>query len=385
MRWFFLACALLFCGPVHAQMLQAIVGGKTTVSSGYTGILDIFAGADACFSLRSCSAAYATGSNPAINVRRGTDSHLCDILITSAGAVGNTANCGTGGDNGQSATAFAGTDTSGTGSISGTTLTFTGGHLGDTVTCGTCLAETVIIAGSSGSWTVNYPQTVTSTTITLLNVLYIPKWYDQSGNGRDALQATTGLQPIFIPVGTGGLPAVLNQIDPAASVTTGPLLTTSGTRTFTNSTGFAFVAVGRVIQLSSLPGGGYVTQVSAYNGGSGQVGYNWNKTGGCCKAEFSTDANALDISMSEDIYHTYIGLVTGTGAAAGSSAVDGSATTFTPGSGTETAVISILGSTTTQQYGPSAIREVAIYSSTTPSSGQQTSLQTNMRAYWGTP
>jgi hypothetical protein len=37
---------------------------------------------------------------------------------------------------------------------------------------------------------------------------FIVTWYDQSGNGKDATQATAGLQPSYIALGVGGLPSV---------------------------------------------------------------------------------------------------------------------------------------------------------------------------------
>jgi hypothetical protein len=55
----------------------------------------------------ACSAAIATGgTTAAVNIQRASDSHRCDIIATTGVLTGNTANCGTGGDNGQSVGAF---------------------------------------------------------------------------------------------------------------------------------------------------------------------------------------------------------------------------------------------------------------------------------------
>lgn len=59
----------------------------------------------AYWGLRAYTAAIAAaGTQPLVNLRRSADSHTCDILVSSSGGMGNTANCSTGGDNG---TAFA--------------------------------------------------------------------------------------------------------------------------------------------------------------------------------------------------------------------------------------------------------------------------------------
>lgn len=87
MRSFFLACALLLCGPVHAQMLQAIIGGKTTggapPSSAWTaGPSDgCLVGAGGC----DTAAADTTGMNLIIVTASGTT-----IPPTPTDSKGNT-------------------------------------------------------------------------------------------------------------------------------------------------------------------------------------------------------------------------------------------------------------------------------------------------------
>jgi hypothetical protein len=55
----------------------------------------------------SCGQAYnggyaSTGTNLGCNIRRLSDSHTCDFQITTAGAMGNSVNCSSSGDNGES-------------------------------------------------------------------------------------------------------------------------------------------------------------------------------------------------------------------------------------------------------------------------------------------
>lgn len=107
--------------------------------------------------------------------------------------------------------AWGGVNATGTGSISGTTLTFTGGVIGGQVTGGTTLPGTIIISGSSPTWTVNQSQTVASAPLSVANALFVTKVYDQTGNGIDAAQGTAGLQPVLALNTLGGksLPAIV--------------------------------------------------------------------------------------------------------------------------------------------------------------------------------
>jgi hypothetical protein len=68
----------------------------------YTGVGDVNASPLTYVGLRSVSAAYATGSNLSISLMgRGSDSHTCQVLITSTGDLASTVSgCSTGGDNG---------------------------------------------------------------------------------------------------------------------------------------------------------------------------------------------------------------------------------------------------------------------------------------------
>lgn len=86
--------------------------GSVVISApGYTGPGDLTT-YKFWYGLRAYSAAVAAaGTQPMINVVRASDSHSCDILPATNGDLGLTANCSTGGDNGQSAASFKGAST----------------------------------------------------------------------------------------------------------------------------------------------------------------------------------------------------------------------------------------------------------------------------------
>lgn len=79
-------------------------GGACT---GYTGPGDITSNWVQWAGVRAFSCAIAAAATqPLFNAVRGSDTHTCDFIVASGGGVGNSANCSTGGDNGQSLTSF---------------------------------------------------------------------------------------------------------------------------------------------------------------------------------------------------------------------------------------------------------------------------------------
>lgn len=187
----FLLAFLLVAFPAFGQFAPwqpVVLAPVVSACPAYSGPGDVVA-FDFWWGLRAYSSAIATtGTQKLIQVRRASDNTTQDTGMV-CGALDSA-----------SASTFAGTDASGTGSITLTTLTFTGGHVGDTVTCGTCAAGTYIVSGSSPTWTVNISQTVASTTITLTWGLFVAKIYDQVG-GQDMVQATSALQPQLLLTG----------------------------------------------------------------------------------------------------------------------------------------------------------------------------------------
>jgi hypothetical protein len=186
---------LVICFLLHATAAFAWLPHG---SASYVGPGDYVPGASFWCGLRGYS--NATANTPkAINVRRSSDNATMDI-----GLINGTLDQAT-------AATFAGTDATGTGSISGLNLTFTGGHVGDSVAGPGVRLGTVIAGGSSPNWTVqnpgNFAESVASTTITLTYGLYVPVCYDQSGNVNHGYQTTySALQPQLFLYGPNNLP-----------------------------------------------------------------------------------------------------------------------------------------------------------------------------------
>lgn len=195
----FLALAL----PAMARDGMLMGVGSASTQAPFVGPLDVgtvSTGITGCWSLRACSAAIAAaGTQKIITVRRATDAVECDLLVASTGRLGLTSStCNSSTQGGLLPSAFAGTDATGTGSISGTTLTFTGGTIGDQVSCTGITPGTVIVSGTSPTWTVNFSQTVASGSCTLRVGLFVKTIYNQASGSLDLTNATTAQQPILV-------------------------------------------------------------------------------------------------------------------------------------------------------------------------------------------
>lgn len=106
----FAALAFAYAGAAAAQtyhqpwrpltfrpgfQVMGVAGG------GYTGPGDVVSGAKVWLGLRAYNAAQAAATTKAIKLVR-TDTHSCDVLVATSGALGVTANCSAGApDNGQ--------------------------------------------------------------------------------------------------------------------------------------------------------------------------------------------------------------------------------------------------------------------------------------------
>ena len=185
---------------------------STPGSCGYVGPLDAAGiSATACYSLRACSASYATGSNNAITVRRASDNTPSNILILSNGNLDVA-----------TAASFAGTDATCTGTISGTTLSVTSCasgtlHVNDPIS-GTGITAPAFItaigtcASPPGTCTLNAAQTVGSAeTITGQVALFVSGAFDQSGSGNNVTQTTLADQPQLLLLCHGSLPCLYVQ------------------------------------------------------------------------------------------------------------------------------------------------------------------------------
>lgn len=119
-----------------------------TPSSGYVGPGDVVTGALFWGGLRAYSGAIVdAGTQPIVNVIKTTTSETCDIIVSGTGGLGNTASCSSG-SNGQAAATFCGAN---------------------------CAVVTL---------------------------------YDQSGNGRNVTQATSGKRPDLTFSCIGSLPCM---------------------------------------------------------------------------------------------------------------------------------------------------------------------------------
>lgn len=205
-----LAAALALSVGGHAQMAPWQPRVLIPAPSGYTGPGDVVSGATVWYGLRAYNAAYATGSNNAVNVRRASDNTTTNIVILANGNL-DTA----------TAASFAGTDATCTGTISSTTLTISSCasgtlHVNDPISGTGINAPAYITAigtcgAPPGTCTLNASQTVSvGETITAQVALFVATLYDQSGNGKNATQATTADQPQLLPacLSSGTLPCI---------------------------------------------------------------------------------------------------------------------------------------------------------------------------------
>lgn len=103
-----LVLAVLLLGAALAgarAQFFTTMGGASGAPASYTGPGDVVSGAKAFWGLRAYNAAYATGSNKAVQVTRTSDSETCDVLINSSGNLGNTTGC-SGADSGVTIATF---------------------------------------------------------------------------------------------------------------------------------------------------------------------------------------------------------------------------------------------------------------------------------------
>lgn len=174
--------------------------------AGYTGPGDVVSGWRFWYGLRGYSAAYSTGSNNAVKLRRASDATTTDFVVLSNGNI-DVASINT----------FANTNGAvcTSSSISGTTLTVGGctgtPRVSDTIS-GAGITQPAFITSigtcgsGSGTCTLNVSQgTISSETITLQDALFATEIYDQSGANACSsapchlTQATTGSQPQYLP------------------------------------------------------------------------------------------------------------------------------------------------------------------------------------------
>lgn len=205
-----LLLALAACALCHGAFADMLGPSPTVLNrslappavASYTGPGDL-ATWKSWFGLRAHSAAVAApGTNVAVHIINldpaGND---CDVLITTAGALGNVTGCTTGADNGKSLATFQTVDVTGSAVMSGTTLTITGGHIFDTVSGASIPPATFITGGSSPTWTTNKTLPGVTESITLSYGLRVTTLYDQSnigGTQHNWTQSTQSKQALLM-------------------------------------------------------------------------------------------------------------------------------------------------------------------------------------------
>jgi hypothetical protein len=153
MRRLLLVAALLIAAlPAHAMQLLGVLGSGGAAL--YTGPQDAVSQAPQLYysSTYAVSGSYAASGGLSFNVVRASDSHTCDIpFVATGGASGNTKNCSTGGDNGQTLASF--------------------------------------LTSTTGNFT---------------------EEYEEMGTGANLTQSTSSLQPNVVLSGVGALPVLHN-------------------------------------------------------------------------------------------------------------------------------------------------------------------------------
>lgn len=270
--------------PANAQLAMTGAGAAARGAS-YVGPGDIASGAEAAYSLRAYNAAYATGSNKAINVRRATDNATLDILILANGSL-------------DVATAAA------------------------------------FLSGTTG---------------------YLTTWYDQSGNGFHATQATAGAQPQLVLNYSGALPAILFS---GAQILEYHFITNI-VQPFT----YSWVAA-RTGAIGSY--GDVLASVSFI-----QTGFN---NGPNAVFMYATSA-APSVAATDGVLHSVQNVFNGASSVLN---VDGSATTESPGTSQTSNVIDI-GGNESGNFLTGVVLEGIVW----PFSAA--SIRANQKAYYGTP
>lgn len=361
-----LVFVLAFGASANAQMAATGAGlSGAAVVSGYTGPGDIFA-YTSWYGIRAYNGAVAaTGTQKALTVRRTTDSVTCDILIATTGDLGKTiSTCNSSTQGGLTPVAFAGTDATAAGAITGTTLTMTATlHVCDQITGGTTAAGTFVVSGSSPTWTVNLSQTVASATLTATVGLAVSEIYDQVGTNH-TLQASTGSQPCLLAntLKSGTLPTI------AATGSTG----------LESSTGSASQPFALYGVAERYDGTTSVQQIIMGNAGAFQQ-LSYDASTNTVRA--AGTGGSLTKTATDSTLHFMLGTFNGASSLIN---VDGAETTGDLGGTGSSAPIDIM----FQSGGAAGLigfwAEAGLAPSA-PSVGNRGSLRTNVSSYWGTP
>ena len=382
------ALFVLLTSAAYAQVGQVPSAVQPSGAS-YKGIADCtgcLTAPTACYSLRACSAAYAApGTNLSVQVNhqasRVTTSNikilstgLLDVasLISFAGV---DATC-------TSATASASTTVTLAGCSStpiiGGVMTVTG-----TVSSGTFPQPVIILTvgtftGGGGTVTVLVPggtgPTFVTTGVSLEDALYVQTVYDQSGNTTlctssncNLAEAGTGQQPWIVPVcTTHNEPCIVGYYNGTSSTEL------QSTNNFTPATGVATLVAyaNRTIGQASSIFIGEGPGDNTINGKNG-VANKW--------VPFGTVAGATNVTANDNVWHAAAENLNTTSSILNIDGTDTSSSVAT--ASTSAAKITVLLGTSVT--GDMVFwTEGAIYDNVVSTSGNRTSVTTNMAAAW---
>jgi hypothetical protein len=354
----------------------------TSFGASYVGAGDVVSGATAWFGLRAYNAAYASGSNAAINLRRASDNHTCNLLITTSGGLGNTANCSTGGDNGQSAAAWAGTDITCSGSTTGssTTLAVTGcsanSVVGTDPISGTGITQPAYVTSCSitagtGTCTMNVAQNIAvAETVTFQVALLVTEIYDQSGSNFcssapcNVSQSTATKQPQLLPGCIGTQPCLyFNRTN------------TQGLSNSTTTTITSMTIAGVALRITAAAG-----NMLSFATGGGTTSLQF--TGAANTTEIFLDNVGTTATETDGTLHSIIGVANGASPASVVN-VDGTETTGSTGTSVSTAGIGFgVNTVGTNSFG-GYMPEGGWWNSTAFTSTQRTNICKNAQSYYG--
>jgi hypothetical protein len=351
---------LLVCGAAHADDMLLLGVGQKGGGSSYQGPGNIVSGATAFYGLRAYNAAYATGSNNAINVRRASDNSTSNIVILSNGNLDVA-----------TAASFAGTDATASCSTTGssTSLICTGAsstpNSNDPIS-GTGITQPAYITScgtfttGAGTCTMNVAQNIgVAETVTFHVALFVTEAYDQSGNGYHATQGSASNQPQLLPY------ALNSATDPGILFSGGQHLVANPPSIMQPWTFFA------VAERTNSVNSWITGNVGQFNIGYGSFSN---------LAEFYA-GTIVTITLSDNVLHSIQTI--GNGAASVIN-LDGSASTNNIGSSSTNGTIGI--GSDNSGFGPLTgyLAELIFYP-IAANSTQQGNIYTNQKAYWGTP
>lgn len=381
MRRLLVAAAILaaWMPCASAQMMQTIVGGQIIPGITYSGMLDVVAGASACYSLRACSGSAASSHAAAVKVWKASDSSLTDIHLLSTGNLDTAA-----------AATLAGTDATATCTVSGTTFTCTGAsstpNVPDPISGAgisqPCTATAVgSFSGGAGTVTASNPLTGAScgtvgsgVTMTFQVTLRGQTLYDQSSNADTADTGGGGAN------GSSSPQLILKCLGTSKTLPCLQMPATGAGKVFTSfSAAWTGGATGTISTVAGRTGNFTTYARIVASGGGSNFGALYNNTantvvlyqGALTLTATASDQafHALQYIMNTTTSHVDVDGTAGTNGDAGSSALP-----------TNTMVIGDTIGSASYLW-----TEAAIYPAIVFSSGQSTSMHTNQSAYWGTP